>query len=44
VRLLCRVMKLSKSAFYAWKARPAQLITEQELQLYRRTKALFNAS
>ncbi|WP_159238864.1 IS3 family transposase [Zhongshania aliphaticivorans] len=44
VRLLCRVMKLSKSAFYAWKARPAQLITAQELQLYRRTKELFNAS
>jgi putative transposase len=44
VRLLCRVMRLSKSSFYAWKARPVQLITEQELQLYRRTKALFNAS
>ena len=44
MRLLCRVMKLSKSAFYAWKARPAQLITAQELQLYRRTKELFNAS
>jgi putative transposase len=37
-------MKLSKSAFYAWKARPAKLITAQELQLYRRTKELFNAS
>ena len=37
-------MKLSKSAFYAWKARPAKLITAQELQLYRRTKDLFNAS
>lgn len=44
VQLLCRVMKLSKSAFYAWKARSAQLITAQELQLYRRTKELFNAS
>jgi putative transposase len=37
-------MKLSKSSFYAWKAGPTQLIVEQELQLYRRTKALFNAS
>ena len=37
-------MKLSKSAFYAWKARPAKLITAKELQLYRRTKELFNAS
>jgi len=44
VRLLCRVMKLSKSAFYAWKARPARLITAQELQLYRRIKELFNKS
>jgi putative transposase len=44
VRLLCRVMKVSKSAFYAWKARPGHLITAQELQIYRRTKALFNAS
>jgi len=44
VRLLCRVMKASKSAFYAWKARPVQLITAQELHMYRRTKALFKAS
>tara|TARA_R110000787_G_C13354578_1_gene439433 strand:+ start:354 stop:842 length:489 start_codon:yes stop_codon:yes gene_type:complete len=44
VRILCRVMKVSKSAFYAWKARPTRLITAQELHLYRRTKALFSAS
>ena len=37
-------MRLSKSAFYAWKARPARLITAQELRMYRRTKELFKAS
>ncbi len=44
VRILCRVMKVSKSAFYAWKARPVRIITAGELQLYRRAKALFKAS
>lgn len=41
---LCRVMKVSRSAYYAWLKRPAKLITEQELILYRRCKSLFNAS
>lgn len=44
VRLLCRVMSVSKSAFYAWKARPAKVITAEALHLYRRAKALFKAS
>ncbi len=44
VRILCRVMKVSKSAYYAWCARPGQLITEHELSLYRQAKALFKAS
>ena len=44
VRLLCRVMNVGKSAFYAWKARPAKVITTEELHLYRRAKALFKAS
>ena len=44
IRLLCRVMNVSKSAFYAWKARPAKVITAEELHLYRRAKALFKAS
>lgn len=38
------MMKVGKSAFYAWKARPTPLITAQELQIYRRTKVLFDAS
>jgi putative transposase len=44
VRVICRVMKVGKSAFYAWKARPAQLITASELHMYRRSKELFSAS
>ena len=44
VRQLCRVMNVSKSAFYAWKARPAKVITVEELHLYRRIKVLFDAS
>ena len=44
VRILCRVMRVSRSAFYAWKARPARIITAEELHLYRRAKALFSAS
>ena len=37
-------MNVSRSAYYAWLKRPAKLITEQELMLYRRCKLLFNAS
>jgi putative transposase len=37
-------MQVSRSAFYAWKARPATLITAVSLHLYRRVKALFHAS
>ncbi len=44
VRLLCRVMNVSKSAFYAWKARPAKIISAKELHVYRRIKELFSAS
>lgn len=44
VNQLCRIMKVSSSAYYAWRNRPATLITADELQLYRRIKALFVAS
>jgi len=37
-------MKISSSAYYSWKKRPAKLITAQELDLYRRVKALFKVS
>ncbi len=35
---------MSRSAFYDWLARPAQIITEQELNLYRVAKRLFKRS
>lgn len=41
---LCRVMRVSTSAYYAWRQRPAQIISAETLQLYRRTKALFQQS
>ena len=37
-------MKVSKSAFYTWSARPGRLITADELSLYRQAKSLFKAS
>ena len=43
-RLLCRVMGVGKSSFYAWKAKPAVVVSADELHLYRRAKTLFYAS
>ncbi len=37
-------MKVSRSAYYAWRKRPTKVITSAELHLYRRLKALFKAS
>lgn len=37
-------MQVSRSAYYDWLVRPAQLITADELHLYRRIKQLFQAS
>jgi len=37
-------MQVSASAFYAWKNRPAMIITEEQLRLYRRMKLLFKQS
>ena len=42
--MLCAVMGVSRSAYYAWCHRPAKVITADELALYRRMKALFKAS
>ena len=44
VTVLCRVMGVSRSCFYAWRKRPAKIISADELQLYRRAKALFESS
>ena len=32
-------MSVSPSGYYAWRNRPAKVISESELMLYRRTKA-----
>ncbi len=37
-------MKVTKSAYYAWLKRAAQIITEQTLMLYRTAKRLFEES
>ncbi len=37
-------MNVSRSGFYAWRNRPAKFISESELMLYRRAKALFKES
>ena len=42
--MACRVMHVSKSAYYAWRKRPAIIISAQTLNLHRRAKALFEKS
>ena len=44
VTVLCRVMQVSTSAYYAWKKRPRQLISADVLHLHRRMKMLFERS
>ena len=42
--VVCRVMQVSTSAYYAWRKRPGQLISADVLHLHRRMKALFKQS
>ena len=42
--VLCRVMQVGTSAYYAWKKRPAKLISTETLHLHRRMKMLFERS
>lgn len=44
VRLLCRVMKVGKSAFYSWRQRPKPVISAEDLHVNSRMKALFDQS
>lgn len=44
VTVLCWVMQVGPSAYYAWKKRPAKLISAETLHLHRRMKALFEKS
>jgi putative transposase len=38
------MMKVSRSAYYAWLNRPAKIITAKQLHLYRRAKTIFKQS
>jgi hypothetical protein len=42
--VLCRVMRVISSAYYAWKKRPRPLISADVLHLHRRMKMLFKRS
>ncbi len=42
--MLCRVLGVQRSAYYAWGAQPGKVIGPEELALRRRMKALFAAS
>lgn len=44
IRLLCKTMTVTPSAYYAWLKNPPKLITADELHLYRRAKKLFKES
>jgi putative transposase len=44
VIILCRVMQVSTSAYYAWRKRPGKLIDADVLHLHRRIKSLFKQS
>ncbi len=44
VTILCRVMTVSRSAYYDWKRSNAKIISSQTWQLYQRMKALFTES
>jgi len=36
---LCKILQVSRSAYYAWLKRPVKVITANELMLYRGMKA-----
>lgn len=44
VKKQCEVMNVSRSGYYSWRNRPTKIISELELNLYRRTKMLFKES
>ena len=44
VVMLCRMMGVSRSAYYRWASRPKPRLDAKELNLYRRMKALFKQS
>jgi len=44
VNMLCRVLKVQRSAYYDWQAQPCKVIPQEELALRRRMKELFTVS
>ncbi|WP_415776445.1 IS3 family transposase [Shewanella oncorhynchi] len=44
IALLCRVMSVSKSGYYDWHKRPANVISLETLKLYRLVRQLFKQS
>jgi putative transposase len=44
IALLCRVMSVSKSGYYDWHKRPANVINLETLKLYRLVRQLFKQS
>ncbi|END0960401.1 IS3 family transposase, partial [Escherichia coli] len=44
IKHLCRVMKLSRSTYYAWQKRPVKPLDEYALELYQKVNNLFRES
>ncbi len=44
VNMLCRLLKVQRSAYYDWQAQPGKVIPQEELVLRRRMKELFRSS
>jgi transposase InsO family protein len=44
VNMLCRLLKVQRSAYYDWQAQPCKVIAQEELALRRRMKELFTVS
>ena len=44
VNMLCRLLKVQRSAYYDWRDQPCKVIAQDELALRRRMKELFTAS
>ena len=42
--MVCCVMKVCQSSYYAWKKHPGKMVGPDELHLNRREKVLFKAS
>ncbi len=41
---MCNILNVSRSAFYDWLERPAQIISEEDLNMYRLARQIFKRS